>query len=131
MRRNFLLGASFILLNTTSLIHGFVVNSSITPHQPMSAPSSTFARMGYVKTSLNQSKDNDNKGMDKVTKKITQSLMTSLFIMSNVLVMTSGIILPQPAEANESRLIGEIPGSGIFFKDVLNVESFDDPKVKV
>ena len=35
------------------------------------------------------------------------------------------------AEAgNAGRVIGEIQASGIFFKDTLTVESFDDPKVK-
>ena len=37
---------------------------------------------------------------------------------------------PQPAMAAESRLIGQIAGSGLVFKDTLNVESFDDPKVR-
>jgi len=34
------------------------------------------------------------------------------------------------ASAAESRVIGEIAGSGLVFKDTLTVESFDDPKVK-
>lgn len=37
-------------------------------------------------------------------------------------------VLP-PAAMAESRLIGEIAGSGLVFKDTLQVESFDDPKV--
>lgn len=42
-----------------------------------------------------------------------------------------GAVLPaQPAMA-ESRVIGEIAGSGLIFKDTLTVESFDDPKVCV
>jgi hypothetical protein len=70
--------------------------------------------------------------VDKVAKKIFQSTLGGLFILSNVIMMTGGLIPVglQPAEASDSRLIGEIPGSGIFFKDILNVESFDDPKVK-
>mmetsp|Transcript_13124 Transcript_13124/g.27758 ORF Transcript_13124/g.27758 Transcript_13124/m.27758 type:complete len:227 (+) Transcript_13124:41-721(+) len=34
------------------------------------------------------------------------------------------------ANAEGSRIIGQISGSGLFFKDTLTVESFDDPKVK-
>jgi len=41
-----------------------------------------------------------------------------------------GPLLVQPVHAAESRLIGEIQGSGLIFKDTLSVESFDDPKVK-
>ena len=37
---------------------------------------------------------------------------------------------PLPCLAAESRLIGQIAGSGLLFKDTLNVESFDDPKVR-
>jgi len=71
--------------------------------------------------------------VDKAAKKMFNSMLSGLFIMSNVVMMTGGMapLGLQPAEASESRLIGEIPGSGIFFKDILNVESFDDPKVKV
>lgn len=36
----------------------------------------------------------------------------------------------QAANADGSRTIGEISGSGLVFKDTLKVESFDDPKVK-
>jgi len=37
---------------------------------------------------------------------------------------------PPPAQAAESRVVGEIAGSGLVFKDTLVVESFDDPKIK-
>ena len=92
----------------------------------------TFVRTSDLRSNLNLSKENENV-VGKFTKKFAQSLLSSLFIMSNVAAMTSGLtpLGPQPAEANDSRLIGEIPGSGIVFKDILNVESFDDPKVKV
>jgi len=34
------------------------------------------------------------------------------------------------ALASESRVIGEIKGSGLIFKDTLTIESFEDPKVR-
>jgi len=37
---------------------------------------------------------------------------------------------PLPAQADTSRVVGQIAGSGIVFKDTLQVESFDDPKIK-
>jgi catabolite regulation protein CreA len=35
-----------------------------------------------------------------------------------------------PAHAESKRVIGEIQGSGLVFKDTLKVEAFDDPKVE-
>jgi hypothetical protein len=36
----------------------------------------------------------------------------------------------QPAQAVESRVVGQLQGSGLVFKDTLLIESFDDPKVR-
>mmetsp|Transcript_28681 Transcript_28681/g.34933 ORF Transcript_28681/g.34933 Transcript_28681/m.34933 type:complete len:148 (+) Transcript_28681:400-843(+) len=38
--------------------------------------------------------------------------------------------MPLQATAAESRVVGEIKGSGLVFKDTLLIESFGDPKVK-
>ena len=38
--------------------------------------------------------------------------------------------LVSPATANEARVIGQLQGSGLVFKDILQIESFDDPKVR-
>lgn len=91
---------------------------------------SSIGKLTYLRSTLKVSKDSENV-VDRLTKKTVQSFLSSLFILSTVAV--SGMTPPglQSAEASDSRLIGEIPGSGIFFKDILNVESFDDPKVKV
>jgi hypothetical protein len=43
---------------------------------------------------------------------------------------TSVLCLPAAAVASDSRIIGQIAGSGLVFKDTLVVESFDDPKVR-
>mmetsp|Transcript_62549 Transcript_62549/g.161089 ORF Transcript_62549/g.161089 Transcript_62549/m.161089 type:complete len:237 (+) Transcript_62549:76-786(+) len=40
-------------------------------------------------------------------------------------VFTSAVL---PANADK-RLVGEIPASGLIFKDTINIEEFDDPKV--
>mmetsp|Transcript_47482 Transcript_47482/g.111045 ORF Transcript_47482/g.111045 Transcript_47482/m.111045 type:complete len:240 (-) Transcript_47482:87-806(-) len=37
--------------------------------------------------------------------------------------------LPSPALAESKRVVGEIPASGFVFKDTINVEAFEDPKV--
>lgn len=52
------------------------------------------------------------------------TMLLSVFLMWN----TAGAI--PPANANESKLVGQLKGSGLVFKDTLNIERFDDPKVK-
>ena len=42
----------------------------------------------------------------------------------------SSPLLALPAHAESARLIGQIKGSGLVFKDTLQVEAFQDPKVK-
>jgi len=37
---------------------------------------------------------------------------------------------PAPAHANDSKVVGQLKGSGLVFKDTLNIERFEDPKVK-
>jgi catabolite regulation protein CreA len=49
-------------------------------------------------------------------------------------LMTGGLLAaflmhPLPATA-DSRVVGQLSGSGLVFKDTLQIESFDDPKVK-
>lgn len=38
--------------------------------------------------------------------------------------------VPPPALAESPRVVGQLQGSGLVFKDTLQIESFDDPKVQ-
>eukprot|EP00560_Eucampia_antarctica_P006955 CAMPEP_0197825856 /NCGR_PEP_ID=MMETSP1437-20131217/2889_1 /TAXON_ID=49252 ORGANISM="Eucampia antarctica, Strain CCMP1452" /NCGR_SAMPLE_ID=MMETSP1437 /ASSEMBLY_ACC=CAM_ASM_001096 /LENGTH=264 /DNA_ID=CAMNT_0043426037 /DNA_START=80 /DNA_END=874 /DNA_ORIENTATION=- len=58
-----------------------------------------------------------------MAKKIFASFVTSCLVFSN-------LAAPSFAAETQSRLVGEIQGSGLVFKDTLKIESFDDPKVK-
>ena len=40
-----------------------------------------------------------------------------------------GSMLPLPAVADSSRVVGSLSGSGLVFKDTLQIEAFPDPKV--
>lgn len=66
-----------------------------------------------------------------VTKKALATTLGSFLLLSST---TFSPLLPggeaNAATSGNSRLIGEIAGSGLFFKDTLTVESFDDPKVQ-
>mmetsp|Transcript_14305 Transcript_14305/g.39780 ORF Transcript_14305/g.39780 Transcript_14305/m.39780 type:complete len:243 (+) Transcript_14305:58-786(+) len=48
------------------------------------------------------------------------------FLVASSVFFASG----DPAVAADARILGQIQGSGLVFKDTLQIESFDDPKVK-
>jgi len=61
--------------------------------------------------------------------KAAASAATAFFVFAGASLDPSTHMIPN-ANAIESRIIGEISGSGLVFKDTLTVESFDDPKVR-
>jgi CreA protein len=62
---------------------------------------------------------------------LSQGLATAaLAATAATLAVGATTMLPAPAAAIESRIIGQLQGSGLVFKDTLQIESFDDPKVK-
>eukprot|EP00548_Thalassiothrix_antarctica_P005587 CAMPEP_0194133804 /NCGR_PEP_ID=MMETSP0152-20130528/3819_1 /TAXON_ID=1049557 /ORGANISM="Thalassiothrix antarctica, Strain L6-D1" /LENGTH=216 /DNA_ID=CAMNT_0038829165 /DNA_START=14 /DNA_END=664 /DNA_ORIENTATION=+ len=63
------------------------------------------------------------------TKPIVQTLK-DIAVGSIAAIAIATAPLPAFSETTGPRLVGEIAGSGFLFKDKLNVESFDDPKVK-
>ena len=67
--------------------------------------------------------------VQQITKDLSK-MGTAAVLSSFLLTNTMSPMLPGGEANAESRLIGEIAGSGIVFKDTLNIESFDDPKVK-
>eukprot|EP00567_Pseudictyota_dubia_P008424 CAMPEP_0197439356 /NCGR_PEP_ID=MMETSP1175-20131217/6118_1 /TAXON_ID=1003142 /ORGANISM="Triceratium dubium, Strain CCMP147" /LENGTH=230 /DNA_ID=CAMNT_0042969259 /DNA_START=152 /DNA_END=844 /DNA_ORIENTATION=+ len=66
-------------------------------------------------------------GMVEDCKKAAAACLLGLAVLTNV---SPAVTPSQVAVAAESRVVGEIAGSGIVFKDTLTVESFGDPKVK-
>jgi catabolite regulation protein CreA len=53
----------------------------------------------------------------------------SLVLATTALPMLTPLSV-QPSNAYDSRVIGQLSGSGLILKDTLQVESFDDPKIK-
>ena len=49
---------------------------------------------------------------------------------ASVALVASSLLGPLPTHAVESQIIGQISGSGLVFKDTLEVERFEDPKIK-
>lgn len=46
------------------------------------------------------------------------------------LAISALVSSPFPALAESPRIVGQLQGSGLVFKDTLQIESFDDPKVQ-
>jgi CreA protein len=77
--------------------------------------------------------------MQRVQQQMAQGLATAALATAtlatpiSVLALALALVLalePAPALAVESKIIGQLQGSGLVFKDTLQIESFDDPKVK-
>jgi CreA protein len=98
------------------------------------APRSVSLRVPSV--SLAAANDNPNGSplqlqLQKIQQQVAQGLATAAFAatlaVGTTMTMTAA---PAPATAIESKIIGQLQGSGLVFKDTLQIESFDDPKVK-
>ena len=59
-------------------------------------------------------------GIPKEVQKAFVGAVTAFTLSTSILA---------PANAAESKMLGQIAGSGLVFKDTLTVESFNDPKV--
>jgi len=65
------------------------------------------------------------------TKLIGSALLSAaLYLGSAFTGMAALTASPEPAFANDSKVVGQLKGSGLIFKDTLSIERFDDPKVK-
>ena len=64
------------------------------------------------------------------TPRLYQQLKKQLTTVASAAILTSTLLGPLPTLAMESQIIGQISGSGLVFKDTLEVERFDDPKIK-
>jgi catabolite regulation protein CreA len=71
--------------------------------------------------------DNDMMSSSQPSRRHLKSLFS---VFATASVLASSYLAPLPAMAAESQVIGQIQGSGLFFKDTLEVERFEDPKIK-
>jgi len=59
-----------------------------------------------------------------------QQLKRGLASVACASALASSLLAPLQALAIESQVIGQIQGSGLVFKDTLEVERFEDPKIR-
>jgi len=117
--------ASLILSLVASSARSFSLSSAsfVNPNKPLSAVRQSTA----LSLSNNDQVGVDFSGAIDNCKKAAAACLLGIAVLTTV---SPALAPSQVAVAAESRLIGEIAGSGLVFKDTLNVESFDDPKVK-
>ena len=115
-----LIQSVLILAFTCSASHAFGV-APPNQHQSQSASVSTSS----TTTQLNESKLGNF--LEQPFKHLGSLVLSSAIILNTAGVMS---VAPSPAMAADSTVVGSLKGSGLVFKDTLNVERFEDPKVK-
>jgi hypothetical protein len=79
-------------------------------------------------------KDCNSPDLSILLKKAKSFAATSVLTMASLLLLNPlhlpNTLVVEPAMAAESRIVGQLQGSGLVFKDTLQIESFEDPKVK-
>lgn len=140
MKRIALLVAT-LWLSGAGVSLGFVVRQPFAPQTLPSSKSSSAATSKAVSLSFSTREDGDDDHHPSPS--AVAPLFSSLFfqnlpqlvattLLSASLLMGSTIVTPTPtAHAfTDSKVVGALKGSGLVFKDTLQIERFDDPKVK-
>mmetsp|Transcript_1523 Transcript_1523/g.1639 ORF Transcript_1523/g.1639 Transcript_1523/m.1639 type:complete len:226 (-) Transcript_1523:76-753(-) len=109
----------------------YVITSILTPQTKgfSIVPKSIIPKQSNVHSSADLKKEPFSNLTENIGKKVLASILGSFLLLSSHTSVP--ILLPGgQAVANDSRIVGEIAGSGLVFKDTLTIESFEDPKVK-
>ena len=101
------------------LFASFLLTSTCEAFSPL-APSPSTPPPPPTTTSLDASKTN----VPTFAKIIGSAALATTLSFGTI------ILPPQPVSAAESTVVGELRGSGLVFKDTLQIERFEDPKVK-
>jgi CreA protein len=124
------------------LLLALAVTSMQVQHHTVSAFTPLSFQNAIAKLATQQSEQKDlnpnlNFNLKDVTKDLTKKAIATtlgaavlLSTSTPLLSSTSNPFIANAASNGGSREVGEIKASGIFFKDTLTVESFDDPKVQ-
>lgn len=93
-------------------------------------PSSAFtmAKNHRMATTLQASKEDQQLAVGEKAKTLGTAMLSASLLLGSV--CTGTMASPQPASAFESKVVGQLKGSGLVFKDTLSIERFEDPKVK-
>jgi catabolite regulation protein CreA len=122
----FLAFSSLVLVVFSCATDAFIIGpQKLASVASRSTTRSTPVRVVAVPVALHAgSSEDDNKWISFGESPLRSlgAVVLSAFLMWN--------ILPPPVMAASSQVIGELKGSGLVFKDTLQIERFEDPKVK-
>ncbi len=121
-----------VVFGTTSLQEACAFTPS-SPKQPIikNKPSSLQLSKNITPDSEHPQFFQQLKFTSDLTRKTLATTLGSFLLLTSTLFSPVGQeAIAAPSTSSGPRVIGEIAGSGIFFKDTLTVESFDDPKVQ-
>jgi CreA protein len=71
-----------------------------------------------------------NQKEEPLIQKSFANVFGSMILTASLVFGTTFATAIPPAHADGSKVVGELKGSGLLFKDTLKIERFDDPKVK-
>jgi catabolite regulation protein CreA len=127
-----------MMLKSTSMMLAAVLllqsqNNGVVAFSPRPVSLRAVPSVSLAATRNNDNNPTEDDGpllqqMQRFQKHLSQGLATAA--VAATLAVGATTMLPAPAAAIESRIIGQLKGSGLVFKDTLQIESFDDPKVK-
>lgn len=80
--------------------------------------------------SINHNNNNNSNPSTLLLLKKAKTFAASSMLTASLLLNHLHLVGVEPAMAAESRIVGQLQGSGLVFKDTLQIESFEDPKVK-
>lgn len=105
------------------------IQSQMATSSPMKASFNEFLD-GFPKPK--QKKMTRARKQEIIKSKMVASALVSaaIFLGSAFTGMAALTVSPEPAFANDSKTVGQLKGSGLVFKDTLNIERFEDPKVQ-
>lgn len=125
----FLLSADEALAFTTSGMPTRVQTTGTTSPLVLQASFFDFDQV----TAKSQKKDMAKARKEEIikTKLFGSALLSAaLYLGSAFTGMAALTAAPEPAFAGESKVVGQLKGSGLVFKDTLSIERFEDPKVQ-
>ena len=127
-----MLKSTSLMLAAVLLLQSNGVNAFAPRPVSLRVPSASLAAFDNNNNNINDNHPNDSNPLhlhlQRLPQQVAQGLATAAFAASlATLTLTAA---PPPATAIESKIIGQLQGSGLVFKDTLQIESFDDPKVK-
>lgn len=125
-----------VLLSINNNAHAFLAPSQLNRinYDGQLTKPVTAARSTSILYAVNNQKDGNVESSSSYNNPLATWLVGAWMSFATCFALVGPAVLttaPQAANAAaEARVVGQLKGSGLVFKDILQVESIDDPKVK-